>query len=38
MIVELAVKIVIDGEELNNKEAIANPDSLKYFKDLRELK
>ena len=37
-IVELAVKKVIDGEELNNKEAIANPDSLKYFKDLRELK
>jgi len=37
-IVELAVKKVIHGEELNNKEAIANPDSLKYFKDLRELK
>jgi len=37
-IVELAVKKVIHGEELNNKEAIANPDSLEYFKDLRELK
>ena len=37
-IVELAVKKVINGEELNNKEAIANPDSLEYFKDLRELK
>jgi len=37
-IVELAVKKVINGEELNNKEAIANPDSLKYFKNLRELK
>ncbi len=37
-IVELAVKKVINGEELNNKEAIANPDSLKYFKDLKELK
>ena len=37
-IVELAVKKVINGEELNNKEAIANPDSLKYFINLRELK
>jgi acetoacetyl-CoA synthetase len=37
-IVELAVKKVIHGEELNNKEAIANPDSLKYFKNLKELK
>jgi acetoacetyl-CoA synthetase len=37
-IVELAVKKVIDGEELNNKEAIANPDSLKYFIHLKELK
>ena len=36
-IVELAVKKVINGEELNNKEAIANPDSLKYFKNLKEL-
>ena len=37
-IVELAVKKVIDGEELNNKEAIANPDSLKHFINLKELK
>ena len=37
-IVELAVKKVIHGEELNNKEAIANPDSLEHFKNLRELK
>ena len=37
-IVELAVKKVINGEELNNKEAIANPDSLKYFINLKELK
>ncbi|MBD1172286.1 acetoacetate--CoA ligase [Pelagibacterales bacterium SAG-MED05] len=37
-IVELAVKKLINGEELNNKEAIANPDSLKYFINLRELK
>ena len=37
-IVELAVKKVINGEELNNKEAIANPASLEYFKNLGELK
>jgi len=37
-IVELAVKKVINGEKLDNKEAIANPDSLKYFINLRELK
>jgi acetoacetyl-CoA synthetase len=37
-IVELAVKRVINGEELNNKVAIANPDSLKYFKNLKALK
>ncbi len=37
-IVELSVKKVINGEELNNKEAIANPESLNYFKNLEELK
>ena len=37
-IVELAVKKVINGEELNNKEAIANPKSLDFFKNLKELK
>jgi acetoacetyl-CoA synthetase len=37
-IVELAVRKVINGEELNNKEAIANPDSLNYFKNIKELK
>ena len=37
-IVELAVRKVINGEELNNKESIANPNSLKYFKNLKELK
>ena len=36
-IVELAVKKVINGEELNNKEAIANPKSLNFFKNLKEL-
>jgi len=37
-IVELAVKKVINGEELNNLEAISNPESLNFFKDLEELK
>ena len=37
-IVELAVKKVINGEELNNKEAIKNPGCLEFFKDLKELK
>jgi len=37
-IVELAVRKVINGEELNNKEAIANPQSLDFFKNLKELK
>ena len=37
-IVELAVKKVIQGEEINNKEAIANPEALKYFEDIAQLK
>ena len=37
-IVELAVKKVINGETINNKEAIANPESLRFFKDLPQLK
>ena len=37
-IVELAVRKIINGDELNNKEAIANPESLNYFKNLKELK
>ena len=36
-IVELAVRKVINGEELNNKEAIANPKSLDFFKNLSQL-
>ena len=36
-IVELAVRRIINGDELNNKEAIANPESLEYFKNLKEL-
>jgi len=37
-IVELAVRKVIHGETINNKEAIANPEALKYFKNIPQLK
>ena len=37
-IVELAVKKIINGENINNKEAISNPKSLEFFKDLSKLK
>jgi len=37
-IVELTVKKLIHGENINNKEAIANPEALKYFKNLPQLK
>ena len=36
-IVELAVKQIINGEKINNKEAIANPEALKYFENLPQL-
>jgi len=37
-IVELAVKNVIEGKEIKNKEALANPEVLGQFKDLKELR
>ena len=37
-IVELAVRQVINGEKINNKEAIANPESLEFFTNLPQLK
>jgi len=37
-IVELAVKQVINGEKINNKEAIANPEALNFFEKLPQLK
>jgi acetoacetyl-CoA synthetase len=37
-IVELAVRKVIHGEMVNNKEAIANPESLEFFENLPQLK
>ena len=36
-IVELAVKKIINKQKIDNQEAIANPESLNYFKNLPEL-
>ena len=36
-IVELAVKNIIDGNEINNREALLNPEVLEQFKNLKEL-
>ncbi|MGI9311206.1 MAG: acetoacetate--CoA ligase [bacterium] len=37
-IVELAVRSVVHGEAVNNTEALANPEALKHFRDLPELR
>ena len=37
-IVELAVKNIIEGNKIKNIEAISNPEVLKEFKNLKELK
>ena len=37
-IVEIAVKKTINGEKLSNIEALLNPKSLDFFKNLKELK
>ncbi len=36
-IVELAVKNIIEGNKIKNKEALANPEVLEQYKDLKEL-
>jgi len=36
-IVELAVKNIIEGNTIKNKEALANPEALKQFKNLRDI-
>jgi acetoacetyl-CoA synthetase len=36
-IVELAVKAVVEGKEIDNKEALLNPEALDYFANLKEL-
>lgn len=37
-IVELAVRSVVHGEPVKNKEALANPEALDLFQDLEELR
>ena len=37
-IVELAVRQIINGEKINNLEAIANPAALKFYENLPQLK
>ena len=37
-IVELAVRDVVHGREVRNREALANPDALEHFRDRFELK
>ena len=34
---ELAVRNVIHGEEIQNKDAMANPETLDFYKDIKEL-
>ena len=36
-IVELAVKNIIEGNEIKNKEALANPEVLEQYKNIKEL-
>ena len=36
--VEIAVKKIIAGKNVSNRDALANPKSLDYYKDLKELK
>jgi acetoacetyl-CoA synthetase len=36
--VELAVKKVIEGKEVKNKDALKNPEALDFFEDLTDLK
>ncbi|MEE8336161.1 MAG: acetoacetate--CoA ligase [Candidatus Neomarinimicrobiota bacterium] len=36
--VEIAVKKIIHGETVSNRDALANPESLKYYEDLPALK
>ena len=36
--VELAVKKMIEGKEVKNKDALKNPEALDFFGNLAELK
>jgi len=37
-ITELAVRDIVHGREVKNKQALANPEALELFKDLEDLK
>ncbi len=37
-ITEIAVRDIVHGKEIKNVEALANPESLDYYRDLKELK
>jgi acetoacetyl-CoA synthetase len=37
-ITELAVRRVIHGQDVPNRDALANPDALDHFRDLPELR
>ena len=37
-IVELGVKDIIEGKKIKNKEALANPEALDQFTNIKELK
>ena len=37
-IVEIAVRDIVAGREIKNRDALANPEALEYFKNLPELK
>ena len=36
-IVELAVRDMVHGDEIKNTEALANPESLEFFRNIGEL-
>ena len=36
-IVELSVKKIINGENIKNIDALANPESINYFRNIKEL-
>ena len=36
--VEIAVKKIIHGKDVSNRNALSNPESLDYYKNLKELK
>ena len=36
--VELSVKNLVEGKSVDNINAIQNPETLKYFRDIKELK